>query len=163
MPSSPKSIAINQRHNITAFPFGLGACAREISIFTDRVSPSMIPQSGSTESELTRIEKLGDVLKREQIRRVRMLKIDVEGFELDVLRGCESWLTGREAPVICVEYGVYASATEPLLTFLTALPKYRLFQLSGTKGYASRLEPVSVTERLRSGDNIFCVPAGTSI
>ena len=158
-----QSIVINRRTNITAFPFGLGACAREISIFTDRVSPSMIPQAGSTRSELTRIERLGDVLAREKVRTVRMLKIDVEGFELDVLRGCESWLSGRHAPVICVEYGVYPSASEPLLAFLAALPGYQLFQLSGTKRYASRLDQLSRAQRFRPGDNIFCIPAGISV
>lgn len=158
-----QNIAINRRANITAFPFGLGACARELSIFTDRVSPSMVAQEGSTRSELTHIERLGDVLTRERVRAVRMLKIDVEGFELDVLRGCESWLRGRDAPVICVEYGVYPTASEPLLAFLVSLQGYRLFRLRGTKRYASKLELISGSQRFRCGDNIFCMPAGTSI
>ena len=42
-----ESIGLNGRRNINAFQHGLGASAQELSIFTDRVSPSMAPQAGS--------------------------------------------------------------------------------------------------------------------
>jgi hypothetical protein len=92
-----------------------------------------------------------------------MIKIDVEGFELDVLQGCKGWLTGKDPPAICVEYGVYDGASARLLAFLRALPGYRLYQLSGKKKYASKLELVGPGQHFRSGDNIFCFPPGISI
>jgi FkbM family methyltransferase len=158
-----ESIGLNGRRNISAFPFGLGASAQDLSIFTDRVSPSMVPQAGSTRSENARVEALSDVLEREQVKSLRMIKIDVEGFELDVLQGCKSWLTGKEPPVVCVEYGVYDGASARLLAFLRALPGYRLYQLSGKKKYASKLDLVAPGQQFRSGDNIFCFPPGISI
>ncbi len=158
-----ESIGLNGRRNISAFPFGLGASAQDLSIFTDRVSPSMVPQAGSTRSESARVEALSDVLEREHVKSLRMIKIDVEGFELDVLQGCKSWLTGKEPPVICVEYGVYDGASARLLAFLRGLPGYRLYQLSGKKKYASKLDLVAPGQHFRSGDNIFCFPPGTSI
>lgn len=47
----------------------------------------MVARVGSTSSVLTRVEVLDDVLRREEVKSLRTIKLD----ELEVLQGCESW------------------------------------------------------------------------
>ncbi len=152
------SIAMNGRQNVRPFPIGLGATARQLSIFTDRVSPSMVATEDSTKSEDARVERLDTMLERQGLSTVRMIKIDVEGFELEVLQGCDGVLRGPNPPVLCVEYGMYESQATALEEYLRSLPQYDVFQLSETKKYASELRLIPAGARLRSADNVFCVP-----
>lgn len=153
-----ESVRINQRTNVAAFPFGLGAVAQSVTIFTDRNSPSMVAIEGSTNGQLTEIRRLEDVMKREGVASVRMIKVDVEGFELEVLRGCTALLRGPAPPALSVEYGVYAKDAAELLAFLRALPGYDLYRLRGTKKYPSRLLLMNSDAKPKTGDNIFCLP-----
>jgi hypothetical protein len=97
----------------------------------------MVEQSGSSTAEACRVERLSHVLAEEGIERVRTIKVDVEGFELEVLRGCKELLRGSEPPILCVEYGVYGPGSEALLTYLRSLEGYRLFQLVRGKTFIS--------------------------
>jgi FkbM family methyltransferase len=155
-----ESVRLNNADNVRLFNLGLGREPGVATIFTDRVSPSLIPAEGSTRGESVQVERLADVLAREKISAVRMIKIDVEGSELAVLQGCHSVLSGARPPALCVEYGVYDRGSDQLITFLKSLPGYRLFNLSGTKGQMSELREVSA---FRTGDNIFCIPDGLKI
>ncbi|WP_332763925.1 FkbM family methyltransferase [Phenylobacterium sp.] len=152
------SIAVNGLTNIKTFNHGLGVDSRATTIFTDRTSPSMIEQAGSTDGSPSRVERLDAVLQAEGADRVRMIKIDVEGFELEVLKGCETILHGPAPPAICVEYGVYDGSGKALTDFLRSLDGYRLYQLTKTKGLVSPLALVSGGEFV-AGDNIFAIPA----
>lgn len=151
------TVAANGATNVLCFPCGLADEATGISLYTDRVSPSMVA-AADTEgvSEQTAVARLDDVLAANSVDRVRMLKIDVEGFELKVLQGAVGLLRGNTPPVLCVEHGVYDA--QPFPPFVEGLGKYRFYQLQRGASFESRLQPVSDVERLRGHDNVFCVP-----
>lgn len=53
--------------------------------------------------EKVRTVRLDSYIERTEIKRVHLIKIDVEGYELRVLKGLESYfrLTGHRPPIIC--------------------------------------------------------------
>lgn len=158
-----QSIAHNRVSNIKAFNFGLGEEVRNTTIFMDRLSPSMIAKEGSTAGIATHVEPLSAVLARESVERVRMIKIDVEGFELEVLKGCEDVLRSPEPPVLCVEQNDDPAVATAVAEFRRSLDGYRLCRLSKTKDRVSELVEWRAGEYLRRGDNIFCIPVGVTL
>lgn len=158
-----ESIRLNLMSNVRPFNFGLGADERTTTIFTNGISPSMVQTAGSVEKHKSHVERLGDVLMREGIDRVRMVKIDVEGFELEVLQGCEDIIRSKDPPILCVEYGVYESSGKGLVSFLRSLDSYEFFRLARGNSYRSSLVRADLDSKFRTGDNIFCMPKGTDI
>lgn len=151
------TVAANGATNVLCFPCGLADEATGIPLYTDRVSPSMVAAADSEGvSEHTTVARLDDILAANSIDRVRMLKIDVEGFELKVLQGAAGLLRGDEPPVLCVEHGVYDD--QPFPRFIESLGRYRFYQLRRGASFESRLRLVSNIDRLREHDNVFCLP-----
>lgn len=56
----------------------------------------MFPGTGEVETTIVRVAPLESFLRAEDIESPAMLKLDVQGFELEALRGCESLLQGFE-------------------------------------------------------------------
>lgn len=155
------TVAANGASNVLCFPCGLADEANDISLFTDRVSPSMVAVADNEgASEQTIVARLDDILAANSIDRVRMLKIDVEGFELKVLQGAVALLHSDTPPVLCVEHGVYDA--QPFPPFIEGLGTYRFYQLQRGASFDSRLQLVPHIDRLRCHDNVFCVPVEPS-
>jgi FkbM family methyltransferase len=77
--------------------FGMGALAAQF-----HSKPAPVP-----------VQTLDRILDEEQIRRVNLLKVDVEGFEAAVFRGAEQLLTGDDPPLIIFEFCDWAEARVP--------------------------------------------------
>jgi len=148
-------ISINKRGNISAYNLGLGKEEAVVRLYTDVASPSMVSGQGRSEFINVHVEPLDTVLRREKISNVRMIKIDVEGFEGEVLQGAEKLLVSEKAPILCIEHGVYESNFDAI-GYLQKINDYSLFQLKRTKMYVSKLCPIENHHELRLHDNVFC-------
>lgn len=151
------TVAANGASNVLCYRLGLSDESSEALLYTDRVSPSMVADGASPTGETVQVARLDDVLASLSIGPVRMVKIDVEGFELRALRGAERLLSGDDRPVLCVEYGVYDD--EPFPAFIEGLGGYGLYQLALSKDFDSPLVPVADHRDLRFHDNVFCLPS----
>ncbi len=60
-----------------------------------------------------RARTLDHILSERRIRRVDLLKVDVEGFEAAVFRGAKQLLTGEDPPLILFEFCDWAEARVP--------------------------------------------------
>lgn len=89
--------------------------------------------AGSLSADQVHVERLDDWLAGKKINDVRFMKLDVEGGELDVLKGAEMLFQGRPRPVVLAEvqdvrtlpWGYHAKA---ILDHLTTRG-YRWFRL----------------------------------
>ena len=105
----------------------------EIHISKQDDSSSLLPISGlqediypgtaEIETRTVEVKTLDEVLSVDSIERPALLKLDVQGFEIDVLKGCESLLSSFEYIYVeCsfVELYVGQSLAHEVISFLSA-------------------------------------------
>lgn len=99
------NIALNNFKNIIVFPIGLGNENRqmemEIRTPTNR-GGNRIYRNSRNESRMVEVERLDDFAPLKECERIDLIKIDVEGYELNVLRGAIHTLK-KYKPVLFIE------------------------------------------------------------
>ncbi|OHA68510.1 MAG: hypothetical protein A3A27_01675 [Candidatus Wildermuthbacteria bacterium RIFCSPLOWO2_01_FULL_47_18] len=89
------------------------------------------------------IVKLDDYVREQNLRNVRLLKIDVDGFEFPLLKGAESFLREQSPLIICeISHPVYSmlnSRVDDLLDYMARL-SYFPFDMVNLKKQLSKEE-----------------------
>lgn len=146
-------------NNVDTFPFALGDVNGTGYLRSDLVSPSMVgasPQCGANQIEVRRLD---DVLADASVRRVDLIKLDVEGAELEVILGAKELLSSDEAPVICFEHGV-GRHDDGVANSLRELNDYRLYRFKYGQNADDALVPLDEIVHAHSGENVVaCTPA----
>ena len=141
------NIALNNFNNVDAFKLGLADGSRsELDIFSsandsnfDALATIYPDSHRSTRLEtiaLSSLDKISDELK---MSRIDVIKIDVEGAELDVLRGAHNILTQFQ-PLILIEVNkeTYTSAGYAITDVTDYLQGFNYsFQIVGNNGSLS--------------------------
>jgi FkbM family methyltransferase len=100
--------------NATLNNFGLGECAGEFTLYSDKSGSGLASLTKRRLdhfglefncSETVEIDTLDDYCRRRSIQGIDLLKLDVEGHELDVLRGGECMLNQRRIRMVSFEFG----------------------------------------------------------
>jgi FkbM family methyltransferase len=149
------SIAASGRKNITTWQKGLGARSSTSPLYFDSGSPSMLPRNPGGRHVSVDVEPLDTILKDEGVSDVRMLKIDVEGLEAEVLRGASDILSSPNSPIVCFEHGERLDG-ETALALLREMNDYSFFKPRHSKYYPSKLCEISTTTELGPDENVFC-------
>jgi FkbM family methyltransferase len=91
-----------------------------------------------------------------------LVKIDVEGFELEVLKGSKSLINGPDSPALIIEYSSERATgggeTEDIFSLVKENKTYRVFRLEKSKESISNLIEIKDKSQLPNHDNIFCIP-----
>lgn len=148
-----QNIAINEVQNIRAMNFGLGARQGVEVIYRNcldnRGMASFVKSSVGAEGGVeVPVWTLDTFLAEEGIGSVRMMKIDVEGWELEVLKGAQVLLSQSEAPMLCVEYNSKVVRYKEMYQFIMAINLYKAFILPHGNWCASRLAPLKTIDDL---------------
>ena len=156
-----ENIAINNIVSIDARHCALGNENGNVSIYDNwqinRGGASIVVKDTNSNAHLVKIQTLdnaiGDTL-------TEMIKIDVEGFELEVLKGAQHTIR-KYLPVIIVEISTqrvnkHASSGE-IIEFIKGQGNYRIYKLAGGKERRSKLIEVVSIEDLPEHDNIICI------
>jgi FkbM family methyltransferase len=160
-----KNIEING-YDVTAVRMALGSTSGTAEIYdnltANRGSSSLLPPDRPRAGHVTRVERLDEVLARRPAReKVACIKIDVEGWELEVLKGATGTLAGSEAPwciVECTDYHpLHGGTPEDLFDFFRGINTYRIFRLEAGKSTVSRLVEILRSGDLPEHDNLFCM------
>lgn len=161
-----KNIALNKLENINPFNFALGAEVSKARIYdnlrTNRGSASLIPPKGISEQSGKEINvtTIDTLIRKRQMSIPTLLKIDVEGFELEVLKGASTLLRSSQAPILCVEYSYlhtqYRGNTIDIYRFIKSMNDYSFYRLRRGKEIPSKLVKISEERGLPHHDNIFC-------
>lgn len=160
-----RNIALNKMQQVRPFNLALGAESGEAVIFRDpqknRGSATLTEEGGAQPGHTVQVATLDDVLAQQQIQAVRMLKVDVEGWELDVLRGGQQLLSGPQAPILCIEYSNETNARRHeaaanIYEWVRGVNDYQVYKLRGGKQNISQLAAVNSNADLPAHDNLFC-------
>lgn len=156
-----KNIELNGCKNIRLFNSGLAEKSGKAKLFTDNFSPSVVDdQDHKSRFEEIDMLVLDDVLDREKIQHVHFVKIDVEGFEMNVLKGSQKLLAGENPPIVCVEFvrrlQQLNNPGNSLYHYLRNINHYRVFQLEKTSSTVSKLIERHDEESLKDCDNLYC-------
>ncbi|MFG6466225.1 FkbM family methyltransferase [Roseateles sp. BYS87W] len=145
------NLLLNGLGHVTAHPYGLGASACEVDValpnYADEINigsfsldPAMRQgvRGGEFRGESVRVKVVN--LDSLFLERVRLVKIDVEGLELDVLRGAAGTLVRSGFPPILYEawaFDWYAERKAALEQFLQSLG-YVLMNFDGSENFVAQ-------------------------
>lgn len=156
------NLFINQIHNVYALNFGLGSTKGEGKIYKypdNRGMNTFVKRNLSAqESTNVPIHTLDTFLKELNIDKVKMLKIDVEGWELEVLKGSMNLLSSGNAPIIAIEYNTSFPFHQDIYKLITSVNDYQIFMLRHANWHVSPLTAVHNSFDLPSkgSPNLFC-------
>ncbi len=159
-----KNIEINALQNVRVNNFALGSVPGNLMLYPqDEISLGSATLTNNAPQAATginvKVETLDNFLNKNNITKIKMLKIDVEGWELEVLKGARQLLARSVAPILCVEYSRLShkdTHTEDIYDFLGSINKYRIFKLKKTKEWISKLVEINNRTGLPDHDNLFC-------
>jgi len=155
-----KNKALNNCSSMQIFNNGLGNENAVLNLHTDLFSPSIVDTEMSQgKSEPISILILDEVLEKQKISSVKFIKIDVEGFEFNVLKGASKLLASESAPILCIEYVVRfqnLNADGNIYNFISTINHYKVFQLEKSSNTISQLVEIQNQKDLRDCDNLYC-------
>ncbi|MBP5982967.1 MAG: FkbM family methyltransferase [Fluviicola sp.] len=168
--ANPKTIevlrhncAINQCENIEILPIALASEKGSAILYenwnVNRGGASLISQ-GDEHGITVSKERLDDLFSQDSP--VHLVKIDVEGFELEVLKGGVAWFKTQQ-PVFIIEVSTQRSnqegaTPESIMSFVAELGNYSFFKQKGTKERRGKLVSVTSAQDLPEHDNLIAIP-----
>lgn len=168
--ANPKTIevlrhncAINLCDNIEILPIALASEKGSAILYenwnVNRGGASLISQ-GDEHGLTVSKERLDDLFSPDSP--VHLVKIDVEGFELEVLKGGVAWFKTQQ-PVFIIEVSTQRSnqegaTPESIMSFVAGLGNYSFFKQKGTKERRGKLVSVTTAQDLPEHDNLIAIP-----
>lgn len=156
------NLALNACTNVSIFPFALGDAPGKATLYenwnVNRGGASLLAQDNEEGIEVA-VDTIDNVFKNDAIH---LVKIDVEGFELEVLNGGIEVLK-TQRPVLIIEVSEQREQTvgvspQEIAAFVRSLGNYRLFKQKGSKERRSALVEITSDSELPQHDNVVCVP-----
>jgi FkbM family methyltransferase len=157
------NISLNKFKNIRVFDCALGGQKGEGVIRfqseLNRGGASLVDNVKREDGFKVIIDTLDALFPDKLIPKV--VKIDVEGFELEVLKGAEK-IIRNYSPVLILELIDERSAENDdvsnLIDYALSLSNYQVFKLKGGKERKSKLIEVKHKSELPSHDNVILIP-----
>lgn len=158
------NINLNKINNINIIDKAVGNDIGKIKIYNNwavnRGGATLIKPEQETDSFDVDLIKI-DAIEEYYSKDIKMIKIDVEGFEMDVLKGLEKILQKNNAPKLIIECSAdrnnnYDSVFE-IYDFVKKVNKYKIYKLSKGKERIGELVEILSKEDLPKHDNIFCI------
>jgi FkbM family methyltransferase len=150
--------SINGFDQLQLNQFALGNEEAEVMIFNENENRGGASIINNTKSKGIKIllKRLDDLNIRETINAI---KIDVEGFEFEVLKGAEQTIK-RDKPNLIIEYSLErenSAKNNEIYDWLIHLGFYKIYKLKLGKERKSELIEIKTLSDLPQHDNIFCI------
>lgn len=158
-----QNVGINGIQNISLHNIGIAASRSKLTIYrnhnANRGTASFNPNSPeASESAAVEVIPLDELVVQNALSEVRMLKIDVEGWEMEVLEGAVQLLCHPKAPIITIEYNTAFPIHKEIFEYISSVNNYQVFVLPHANWHTSQLVPVREQSDLPSSGspNLFC-------
>lgn len=174
-----ENVALNKLSNVRLRSIALGDQQTTQKIYRHAEknigTSSLIYNEGASPIAQIEVRRLDDVIERERIGPIRLIKVDVEGFEKNVLKGARKLLTSTRPPILCIEMS--KDVTRPndeedlkeIHQYVCSSNDYRCFLLQNGWGDRTQrvlrgewplLEPMDDIDNLGDHQNLIYVPVG---
>ncbi len=157
-----QNCSLNHLRNIQLNNIALGSEEREGIIYPNmdinRGASSLVRQDNSA-GKTVWISTLDQYLEKNKVHPIKLMKIDIEGYELEMLKGAAHLLRSTAAPILCVEYSevvVHSGVVQDLYDFIISINQYRIFKLMKSKEDVGKLQEVFTKQEMPVHDNVFC-------
>ncbi len=160
-----ENVALNNICNIFPFQKALGSKSEQKKIYEqihiNKGSASFIqPDDDNATHHDVVVDTIDNFIRIMEITSVQLIKVDVEGWELEVLQGARHILSEKHAPILCVEYSEsffsHKKKLVDLYNFIHSVNDYQIFKLKHGKETISQLINIKRLSDLPQHDNIFC-------
>lgn len=152
--------------NVFLNQVALGKGRREVEMYTFDLLPhghaslSSAVGAGESHSHKAKMISLNDYMRDNNINKIDLIKIDVEGAELDVLEGGGAIFELSNAPIWIFEMNKeaankFGNSPEDLLKFLEKKGAYKFCKIRSAWGELVEMKSVN---DYAHGDNVICVP-----
>jgi len=99
-----QNIKINEIKNVKANNFGIGKEKGTVEFTINKdIQNHILPGKSNFDSEEITIDTIDNYLLEKNIEKIKFLKVDVEGFEFDVLSGAKNALQNKKIEIIQLE------------------------------------------------------------
>ena len=156
------NIYLNNLKNITTFNLALGNRNAVENIYikkdNNRGADSLIYTHNSIKTDLKiKVTTIDYLIEHQKINVPNVIKIDVEGFELNILKGTSKLLKSSEAPILIIEYNTFipqsSGKTNDIYNFISTINNYSIYKFHIQK---RRLYKIYKEEELPKFCNLFC-------
>lgn len=159
-----KNIILNNFQNIKAINIAIGSTNGIVDIFENiavcRGAASLIKSNNTKYHHKVDIKRIDNYLKEQNIKNINCIKVDVEGWEIEVLKGATNILSDHSAPICIIECSSLFERdkehTRNIHSYLCNINSYKLFRLTRGKEKPSKLHEIKSVEELPVHDNLFC-------
>lgn len=159
-----KNIRINRINNIVPLKLALSDYNGKGSIYPNihinRGAASLNSSQVKQNPIEVEVKTLNSWIKENNVLKIDFIKIDVEGSELELLRGATDLFQQSPKPTICMEYSKEVSRgnnINDLFDFLKNELGYMLFKSKLGKEKISNLSEIKAKIDLPQHDNIYCI------
>lgn len=164
VPILQANIDLNNCKNVEVIPIALSDTSGTAVLFenweVNRGGASLISQSKEEQGLEVKMERLDDLF--DENTTVQLVKIDVEGFEPQVIRGGMNWFR-KQQPVFIIEVSEKREkeagpSPVEIMELVQTIGEYSFYKQKGTKERRGKLVEIKNAAALPNHDNIICVP-----
>jgi FkbM family methyltransferase len=162
-----ENIRMNNLKNVKSYKTALGSEKSVANIFlrstSNRGADSLVPlKIEEQDYEITPITSIDILLKNPQMKCPSLIKIDVEGYELEVLKGARNLLNSSQAPILTLEYIMRLPRADynvkEIYDFIKNLNSYYIYELKSEANIRQyELVEIKREEDIKTS-NIYCFP-----
>jgi FkbM family methyltransferase len=157
-----ENIEMNSAENILVSAYAAGSERGRSRIF-DGKDQNRGSASLSLEGQISKGYEV-EVISLDEFfgeKHISMMKVDVEGYELEVLKGAQNILKRDQPPFLIVECSqlrenTFGSSATPLFDYIKSVNNYRIFKTRKGKERVSGLIEVLKPSDLPLHDNLYC-------
>jgi FkbM family methyltransferase len=163
LPILSHNLSINGCDNTQVIPVAVSNEQGEATLYenwsVNRGGSSLLPQGDQTGITVP-MERLDDLFASDTP--VKLVKIDVEGFEPQVLAGGQAWFQ-QQKPVFIIEVSAerqhaQGATAQDVVAALQEIGSFDLFRQKSSKERRGKLIPITDPSQLPQHDNIICIP-----